>query len=345
MKKLKTNALISTFEENFFKSTNNKLPKKIAVAVSGGADSMALAFLISEFAKHLPIELYAFTVDHQFRKSSAKEAEFVHKNLSQKGYVHKTLTFDGKKITSKIEETARKKRYELILNECKKLSIDYLATAHHKDDQIETLIMRFFKGSGADGLCGIPSLREEDGIKIIRPMLYLSKKEIKAICIANNIKWKEDKSNKSDKFERNKIRKLCTALKTTGFLTDEILLAKERALDESTALNNITIKTFNELVTYNNSLFEGESKATKSSFGGGKNIKHLSFNKKSFFELEKEIQVRFLQLALDKFNKNTYSCKRKSLETVIHNLKSNKGSTLRKCFIKTSKGQIKIEKE
>lgn len=320
MKNINTN-----FEDNLFKATNCKLPKKIAVAVSGGADSMALAFLLAEFAKYLEIDLYAFTVDHGFRKESKKEAEFVNKTLSKMGYVHKTLTWSGAKPKTKIEETARKKRYEMMFKECKDNGIEYLATAHHKDDQIETLLMRFFKGSGVDGLCGIPSMREEQEIKIIRPLLYLSKEEIISICKLNNIKWKEDKSNKSNKFERNKIRKLCTALRDSGMLTDEILLARDRAIDESSALINITSKTFSELV-----------KETESS---------LEWSKKEFFKLEKEIQIRFLQLAIDNFNKGKYSCKRKSIENIINKLRENKGSTIRKCFIKTSRGKIKVEKE
>ncbi|MCT4575241.1 MAG: tRNA lysidine(34) synthetase TilS [Alphaproteobacteria bacterium] len=325
MNKINLNALNNTFEENLFRTTKNKLPKKIAVAVSGGADSMALAFLIAEFAKHLPIDLYAYTVDHKLRKSSKKEAEFVHSTLSKMGYVHEILNWDGKKPKTKIEETARKKRYELMFKECKKLKIDYLATAHHKDDQIETLLMRFFKGSGVDGLCGIPSIREEQGIKIIRPLLYLSKQEIIDICKTFKIKWKEDKSNKSDKFERNKIRKLCTYMKNKNLLTDEILLARERAIDESTALINIATKEFANLVT---------EKSDK-----------LTLNKKNFFALEKEIQIRLLQKCMDNFYKGKYSCKRKSIENVINKLSENKGSTLRKCFIKTSRGKIIITKE
>jgi len=347
MNKTNLTALNNNFETNLFKSTNNKLPKKIAVAVSGGADSMALAFLIAEFAKHLPIDLYAFTVDHGLRKASKKEAEFAHKALSEMGYIHEIITLTGKAPTSKIEETFRKKRYELMLKRCKDLGVEYLATAHHKDDQIETLLMRFFKGTGADGLCGIPSMREENDIKIIRPLLYLSKEEIISICKSNGIKWKEDKSNKSDKFERNKIRKLCTELKDKGILTDEILLAQTRAIDESSALQNIAEKSFKELASINHSPLEGESKssAKQKRLGGGEKITSLELSKKEFLKLEKEIQIRFLQIALDKFNAGKYACKRKSVEIVINKLKDNKGSTLRKCFIKTSRGKIKISKE
>jgi len=326
MKKQKTIAQINDkFESNLFLTTENKLPKKIAVAVSGGADSMALAILMLEFTKHLDIDLYAFTVDHGLRKSSKKEAIYVNKILTKLGYVHRTLIWAGKKPTTKIEEVARKKRYELIFKECKELGIEYLATAHHKDDQIETLLMRFFKGSGADGLCGIPSMREEDGIKIIRPLLYLSKKEIKDICKLHKIKWKEDESNKDDKFMRNKIRKMCTSLRKQNILTDEILLARERAESESSALNNIANKAFENLITIKQN--------------------ELIMDKKEFFALEKEIQFRLLQKMLDYFNVGSYSCKRKSIETVLNNLNNNKGSTLRKCFIKTSRGKIRICKE
>jgi len=326
MKKQKIIAQINDkFENNLFLTTENKLPKKIAVAVSGGADSMALAILMLEFTKHLDIDLYAFTVDHGLRKSSKKEAIYVNKILTKLGYVHRTLIWVGKKPTTKIEEVARAKRYELIFKACKELGIEYLATAHHKDDQIETLLMRFFKGSGADGLCGIPSMREEDGIKIIRPLLYLSKKEIKDICKLHKIKWKEDESNKDDKFMRNKIRKMCTSLRKQNILTDEILLARERAESESSALNNIANKAFEDLITIKQN--------------------ELIMDKKEFFALEKEIQFRLLQKMLDYFNVGSYSCKRKSIETVLNNLNNNKGSTLRKCFIKTSRGKIRICKE
>jgi tRNA(Ile)-lysidine synthase len=271
--------------------------------------------------------LFTFTVNHNFRKGSEKEALKVHKIMQKMGVNHEILTWEHDEITSKLEESARQKRYDLIFDRCKALDINYLATAHHKDDQIETLLMRFFKGSGCDGLQGIAPVRLDDktGIKIIRPMLELDKKEIYTLCRAYNLKWFEDKTNKSDKMTRNKIRKLCDGLKNMGLLTDEVLLVSKRASNESQALNSIAQTYYDKLVN-----------PTKDGF---------KMSKKAFLDIkETEIQHRIINLILKNFSDKIYNPKQKQVELILSNLQEHKATTLRNALIKTSVGKIVFKK-
>ena len=176
---------------------------KVLIAVSGGLDSMVLLDLISKtnikFAvAHCNFQLRGdeSDADENFVKS------YCYENSIQ-GFFQKFDTnqfAEDEKLS--IQVAARKLRYEWFYELIATKNFDFVATAHHLDDQLETFLINFSRGTGLDGLCGIPFQND----KIIRPLLFFSRAEIETFANENQLKWREDSSNASDKYVRNKIR-------------------------------------------------------------------------------------------------------------------------------------------
>ncbi|MDR3208886.1 MAG: tRNA lysidine(34) synthetase TilS [Rickettsiales bacterium] len=192
----------------------------LAVAVSGGADSMALL----HWLKDVGAKIVALTVDHKLRPESADEAEYVAKICKKLGVPHRILEWTGQKPKTGIEEAARAARYELMLDYCKKNNIGVLATAHQADDQIETFLMNLGRGSGIYGLAGMRGRQERDGVVIFRPLLGTSRAELQKYCDDNGIRHFNDAMNDDERYLRVRIRKNRAKL---GISDERILLAIE----------------------------------------------------------------------------------------------------------------------
>lgn len=182
--------------------------QKIAVGVSGGADSLALVLMAAEQLNVFGYKIIALTVNHKLRKHSDKEAEYVASLMQKHNIEHHILVWKGKKPQNSIEEAARHARYGLIEEWCKNHDVKYLMTAHHLKDQAETFLMRLQRGSGAEGLC---AMREQsqwcDNLVILRPFLHTNPQKLKDYLQNKNIQWIEDESNKNEKFLRVRMRK------------------------------------------------------------------------------------------------------------------------------------------
>ncbi|GAA4769961.1 MULTISPECIES: tRNA lysidine(34) synthetase TilS [Flavobacterium] len=177
--------------------------KKLLLAVSGGIDSMVLVDLFSK----LNFEISVAHCNFQLRGDESKQDEEFVKTQSEKYNIITFIkTFDTETYVNinklSIQQAARELRYDWFNDLLEKEGFDYLLTAHHLDDSLETFLINFTRGTGIDGLTGIP---EQNG-KILRPLLIFSRKEIENYAKKNNISWREDSSNGSDKYFRNKIR-------------------------------------------------------------------------------------------------------------------------------------------
>jgi tRNA(Ile)-lysidine synthase len=168
------------------------------LAVSGGPDSLALLLLANQCCAG---RVVAATVDHQLRPESSDEAVYVGKICDQLAVPHMILS-PAHKIKGNIQSSARAARYELLANASTAHRCALIATAHHADDQLETLLMRLARGSGIDGLA---SIRARNG-DIIRPLLGFSKLELEEICAAAGITPVRDPSNDNPDFDRVAIR-------------------------------------------------------------------------------------------------------------------------------------------
>ncbi len=172
---------------------------RIGLAVSGGPDSLAL-LLLAHAA--FPDRIAAATVDHGLRAEAAAEAEYVARLCAERGIAHNILR-PAEPITGNIQSSARSVRYALLGDWAAAHDLNYIATAHHGDDQLETMLMRLARGSGVDGLSAV---RARNG-NIIRPLLGFSKAELIAICTDAGITPISDPSNLDDDFDRVRMRK------------------------------------------------------------------------------------------------------------------------------------------
>ncbi len=179
---------------------------KIAVAVSGGADSLALMLMLQEELAPKGYEIVALTVDHGLRTSSADEAAYVKDIATQHHIEHHTILWQSVKPISGMEEAARLARYALLEDWCVKNAVHYLATAHHLYDQAETFLMRLERGSGLDGLCGMKEVLKLQRIFLLRPVLHIAPPFFKQYLKKRHIAWVEDESNQDEALLRVRMR-------------------------------------------------------------------------------------------------------------------------------------------
>lgn len=177
----------------------------LAIAVSGGPDSMALLLMLHEYTKNIT----ALTVDHGLRPESKNEALQVQLWCKELGIAHHILEW---KPTSSLQEVARDARYQLMTDWCKKNNVAALLTAHHRGDQAETLFFRLARGSNLRGLACIQPESEMHGVRIVRPLLDVGKKQLIEYLHKNHQPWIEDPSNTKRDYTRNVIRSQLVAL-------------------------------------------------------------------------------------------------------------------------------------
>jgi tRNA(Ile)-lysidine synthase len=208
----------------------------IAVAVSGGADSLALAILADRWARERGGEICAVTVDHRLRPESGAEISRLNDWLSARAIRHEILTWSGKKPTSGVQEAARTARYALLDKWCGAHGCLHLLTAHHREDQAETYLIRYRARSGANGLAGMSAIRELANCRVIRPLLGVAKARLEAFLDAERQPFITDPSNRNPIFERSRLRSegaLPLGAELDALLSQMRTLACGRRLSES----------------------------------------------------------------------------------------------------------------
>ena len=234
--------------------------KKICLAISGGSDSMALAFLSKCHSIQKKKKYFYIVVDHKLRKESSYEAKLTKKELKKYGINCKILTVKSKKIRSNIQSFARENRYKLIFKECLKKKIKFVLTAHQKNDLFENFFIRLFRGSGLKGLSSFNSFKtkiiKENNIYILRPLLSIYKKDL--INVANSTFgfFAKDPSNDNEKFLRIKIRKLINQLNKQGLDFDKLKLAFDNLYQ-----SNLTIEFYIKQNIKKNSKFYNNNRS------------------------------------------------------------------------------------
>lgn len=202
----------------------------LAVAVSGGADSLALLWLAHEAYGS---RVHVLTVDHGLRPGSASDAEHVAQYAAQLNLPHATLTWTGSKPTTNIQAAAREARYILMADWCAAHGVRWLLTAHHADDQAETLLLRLARGSGSAGLAGIRRRRDlGNGVTLLRPLLDWRRRELAEVVAAAGWTAVDDPANRATRFDRTQARALLAA---TPWLRPERLAAAAAHLVDAEA--------------------------------------------------------------------------------------------------------------
>jgi tRNA(Ile)-lysidine synthase len=202
---------------------------RVAVGVSGGADSMALCLLLKAWTDSRNGSLLALTVDHGLRQNAADEAMQVGSWLKARSIGHDVLRWDGAKPASGIQSAARDARYRLLTERCHAEGILHLALAHHREDQAETVLLRFAHGSGVDGLSGMAAVRETGSVRFLRPLLSVGRDRLRAFLNNADQPWIEDPSNQSPAYARSRLRSMAGTLSGEGW-------SAERAADTARRL-------------------------------------------------------------------------------------------------------------
>ena len=319
---------ISKVYSEFSSSLNVK--EDLAVAVSGGPDSLALAYLTKCYSLKHNIKVKYYIVNHKLRKESSLEAETVKKVLEKIDIQCKILNWNGKKPSTNIQATARDKRYSLLSKECKKNDIKYLLLGHHLNDLFENFLIRIVRGSGLNGLISFSQntkYRDQD-LNIIRPLLNLEKKDLFYISKKVFNFFVKDPSNTNKDYKRTRIRKLLYSLEKEGLDIKKLELTINNLKDSDTSIKFYLDRNLKKNVV----------------FLKKKNIYILSNN---FFDQSHEIIFRSLSSLIQKLGKKYYPVRGKSINELIKriNKKSFTKVTLGGCNIEIINETILISQE
>ncbi len=285
----------------------------IALAVSGGADSMCMALLFNKAG----FNVICLIVDHGLRVDSSTEALFTSNFLNFKGIesvILKWQEYDSKRKLINIHQKARYARYELMTDYCKNNGINTLCTAHNKNDQAENVLIRIARGTGVDGLADISEIQTINNITLIRPMLSYERPIIESTLKNHEWNWINDPSNEDNKFTRSRIRKIINDNKEDFKINRLALLAS----------NANRTRDYLELQT--KEIFTKNSRIGP--YG------EISLDLEFFKRLHEEMKLRLLSFILKRFN-NTCGLRLQSLLKLIQIITNNfnKGVTLNGCEI------------
>jgi len=189
---------------------------RLAVAVSGGADSLALALLADRWVRERDGTVLALTVDHGLRPEAAAEAQQVALWLEARGIAHRTLHWQGPYPAKGRQAAARNARYRLLEEACAEAGIFHLLLAHHREDQAETFLLRLARGSGLSGLAGMAAVVELRSCRLLRPLLTVPRARLAASLEAAGQDWIEDPSNRNPVYARVRLRRSAALLATEG---------------------------------------------------------------------------------------------------------------------------------
>ena len=203
---------------NEFSYSFREVKDNLAVAISGGPDSLALAYLTKCYSLKNKVKVKYYIVNHNLRKESSEEAETVKKVLKKINIQCTIINWNGKKPSKNIQAAARDKRYSLLSQVCKKNDIKYLLLGHHLNDLFENFLIRMVRGSGLNGLISFSKNTKYRGqdLNIMRPLLNLEKKDL--IYISNKVFgfFVKDPSNINEDYKRTRIRSLLNSLEKEG---------------------------------------------------------------------------------------------------------------------------------
>ncbi len=323
--KLKNNR-INNIYNRFEKSFN--INENFGVAVSGGPDSLALAFLAKIYSIKRKLVPKFFIVDHKLRTESTKEAKVVKHLLKRILITPEILTWKGKKPSKNIQSLSRIKRYELMYKRCDKYKIKNILIGHHQDDLFENFFIRLLRGSGLKGLISLDKENKIGDKNLLRPLLDQKKEDL--VFLSKNVFnfYVKDPTNNDEKYQRIKIRKLIKELQKNG-------------LDKKKFFKTIkNLKYSNKVVN-----FYVSENLKKNTFFSDKSNK-LILNK-IFFHQPYEVVFRALSESIKLIGKKYYSVRGKKLDKIIKDIENNQSfrATLGGCIIEKVNETVIISKE
>jgi tRNA(Ile)-lysidine synthase len=308
---------------------------RLALAVSGGADSMALLFLLHRWCSQRADRpnLTVLSVDHGLRPEAAAEAASVGRLAARFGLPHGLLAWDHRGagrggLQGGLQARAREARYDLMSAYCHANGIPALVTAHHLDDQAETLLMRLKRGSGLAGLAAIPADGDWAGIAVRRPLLDLPKQRLVASLEAAGIGWVEDPSNRDPRFERAVLRRRAGSLAALGLTREALARSAKRLRRAETAL-------------------ERASEAFLRDHAGLSPAGYASLDLQSLLAASDEIALRVLSRLIAIAGGQPQPLRLSKLEALLDSMRAEPGKTrtLGGCRIAPHKGRLGLYRE
>jgi tRNA(Ile)-lysidine synthase len=265
-----------------------KAAPAVVLAVSGGPDSIALMWLVARWRRALARgpRLVAVTVDHGLRPEAAREARDVKRLARGLDVPHRTVRWSGVKPRAGLPAAARAARYRLLVQTARAVGATHILTAHTRDDQAETLLMRMMRGSGLTGLAAMARETERDGVRLARPFLHVSKSQLLATLKKAKIDFADDPTNRDVNFTRPRIRALMPALAAEG--GDARNLAR---LASRLARANAAVEV----------LADGAERYLALKGRGVVMLDSRTFDAKAFAAMPEEIRLRLLLRAIDRF--------------------------------------------
>ena len=305
-----------------------KINEKFAVAVSGGPDSLALAFLAKIYSIINKLAIKFFIVDHKLRKESSLEAKKVKKLLKGLNIDSEILSWNGKKPKKNIQSIARKKRYELLFLKCKKYKINNLLLGHHLDDLYENFFIRIVRGSGLKGLVSLNKKNQINKINLIRPLLAFDKSDLIFISKYVFNFYVSDPSNNDFKYTRVRVRSFIDELKKEGFDKNKLFLT----------ISNL--RRSNETLLF----YVEQNKKLNSFLNRNKNELILNEN---FFKNPYEVTFRSMTDSIKIIGGKYNAVRGKKIDNILNRIENNVliRETLGGCVIKKLNQTVIISKE
>jgi tRNA(Ile)-lysidine synthase len=294
-----------------------KTAPAIVLAVSGGPDSVALMWLAARWRRTLARgpRLVAVTVDHGLRAEAKAEARDVKRLARALDLPHRTMRWTGAKPKTGLPAAARAARYRLLAQAARASGATHILTAHTRDDQAETLLMRLLRGSGIAGLAAMARQSERDGVLLARPFLHVSKSQLIATLKKAKLGFADDPTNRDLNFARPRIRTLMPVLAAEGGDTRNLARLASRLARANQAVEVLVDGAERYLALRDREASRPQpgagAKAFKAKIFDAKTFDAKTFDAKTFdariFDAEafvampEEIRLRLLKRAIDRF--------------------------------------------
>ncbi len=301
------------------------LPRRIAVAVSGGSDSLALMHLAAGWAADRNCVIEVVSVDHGLRPEAADEVAMVAQAASRLELEHHGLRWQGWDGQGNLQDAARQARRRLIAKWAKEHAVGHVLLGHTLEDQAETVLMRLSRGSGVDGLAGMAPVSEIDGMIWLRPLLWLTRQSLRDYLTEKDVTWAEDPSNADDRFDRVKARQMMETLSPLGLTPERLAQTAQHMQSASWTLRVAAQDLARRVARQDNG--------------------DVVFDLEELSLAPRELQTRLLSAALGWVSGQKYRPRFRALIQVMERATQGKDSTLQGCHLLAGKTRLRICRE
>ena len=306
----------------FSDATPDHLPDHLAVAISGGSDSLALLSLCHAWRQDGGPRISAVTVDHGLRPTSAQEAADVGTLCAQLDIPHDTLHWTRAQPGGNLQDQARRARYAIMAGWAATKGVDVIALGHTLDDQAETFLMRLARGAGLDGLSAMRDRWQDGAVQFVRPLLTCRREALRDHLTGQSLSWVEDSTNTDPTYDRARVR---AALPELGIAMDTLSDVAGHLAQARDALHAVTLQAAREIARVDR---------------GDVILDHAGF-----CALHPDLSRRLLLSAMRWINGADYPPRGKAMAAVQADCVAGRRAVLQGCDISHAKGQIRITRE